>query len=78
VDEAFGAVAGGPGRAAFDGAAWVDGRVIDGAVEGTGTVTGWVGRLLRRLQTGFVRSYALGIAIGGVLLLAWFVFRGIA
>jgi NADH-quinone oxidoreductase subunit L len=78
VDDAFSSVAGGPGRAAFDGAAWVDATVIDGAVEGTGWVAGWAGRVLRRLQTGFVRTYVLAIAIGGVLLLAWFVFRGIA
>jgi len=78
VDEAYASVAGGPGRAAFDGAAWVDSQVIDGAVEGTGTVTRWVGRGLRTLQGGFVRAYALGIAIGAVLLLAWFVFRGLS
>jgi NADH-quinone oxidoreductase subunit L len=78
LDDAYAAAAGGPGRAAFDGAAWVDSTLVDGAVEGTGTVTGLVGRFVRKAQTGFVRTYALGIAMGGVLLLAWFVFRGIA
>jgi NADH-quinone oxidoreductase subunit L len=78
VDDAFTAAAGGPGRAAFDGAAWTDSTIIDGAVEGSGKVTSWSGGILRKLQSGFVRAYALGIAIGGVLLLAWFVFRGIA
>jgi NADH-quinone oxidoreductase subunit L len=63
---------------AFDGAAWFDANVVDGAVEGSGTVTAGLGGWLRKAQTGFVRSYALLIAVGGVLLLAWFVFRGIA
>ena len=32
---------------------------------------------LRRLQTGYVRNYALGIAVGAVALLAWFISRGV-
>ena len=38
---------------------------------------GCSGRRLRALQTGYVRNYALGIAIGAVLLLGWFVSRGV-
>jgi dihydrofolate synthase/folylpolyglutamate synthase len=57
---------------------WDERTIIDGAVEGSGTVTSWAGGILRKLQSGFVRAYALGIAIGGVLLLAWFVFRGLS
>ena len=28
-----------------------------------------------RLQTGYLRNYALGVAVGAVLLLAWFLTR---
>ena len=34
-------------------------------------------RVLRHLQTGYVRNYALGIGIGAVVLLGWFVSRGV-
>jgi hypothetical protein len=44
-------------------------------VNGAGTVTQRVGRSLRVLQTGFVRSYALGIAGGAAVALAWFLVR---
>jgi NADH-quinone oxidoreductase subunit L len=35
------------------------------------------GRGLAKLQTGYLRQYASVIGIGVVLLLAWFVVRGI-
>jgi hypothetical protein len=38
--------------------------VIDGTVNGIGTVTTQAGLRLRRVQTGHVQNYALGIAIG--------------
>jgi NADH-quinone oxidoreductase subunit L len=37
-DEAVSAFMGGPGRDAFEGVAWVDANVVDGAVNGTATV----------------------------------------
>jgi NADH-quinone oxidoreductase subunit L len=55
----------------------VDAKVIDGAVNELGTVTTKVAAAGRRLQTGYVRSYALGILGGGVLLLAFFVARAV-
>ena len=55
----------------------VDAKVIDGAVNEVGTVTTKVAAAGRRLQTGFVRTYALGILGGGVLLLAFFVARAV-
>jgi NADH-quinone oxidoreductase subunit L len=54
----------------------VDAGGIDRAVEGTGALTRRVGSWLRPLQTGFVRSYSAGMVLGGVLLLAWFLWRG--
>ncbi len=43
---------------------WFDRVVIDGTVNGVGTVTTQAGLRLRRVQTGHVQNYALGIAIG--------------
>jgi NADH-quinone oxidoreductase subunit L len=43
---------------------WFDRVVVDGTVNGIGTVTSLAGLQLRRVQTGHVQNYALGIAIG--------------
>jgi NADH-quinone oxidoreductase subunit L len=48
-----------------------DRQVIDGAVVGIASVTRRVGTGLRKIQTGFVRQYALGIVFGALLLLAF-------
>jgi NADH-quinone oxidoreductase subunit L len=59
---------GGPGRRAFDGIAWFDKNVIDGAVNGVGSLVRSSGREIRTAQTGFVRGYAL-VMLGGTLAL---------
>ncbi|MBS1718692.1 MAG: NADH-quinone oxidoreductase subunit L [Armatimonadetes bacterium] len=53
-------------------AAWqvVDVHGIDGVVNDAGYLAGALGALLRKLQTGFIRSYALVMLIGGILLLS--------
>jgi NADH-quinone oxidoreductase subunit L len=43
---------------------WFDRRIIDGTVNGVGAVVTGGGRGLRHVQTGRVQNYALGIAIG--------------
>ena len=72
VDRAYAGFMGGPARLA---AAWsaffVDKKVIDGAVNGLASVVRIGGSNLRRLQTGYVRNYALGLAAGVVLLLGY-------
>ncbi len=50
----------------------IDKLVIDGAVNGTGRLVAWAAGGLRKLQTGFVRSYALLMLVGVVLVVAWF------
>ena len=76
VNDVYAAVIGGPGRALASFTAFVvDKGVIDGAVNGLATVVRVGGGGLRRLQTGYVRNYALGLAGGAVLLLAWTVAR---
>jgi NADH-quinone oxidoreductase subunit L len=48
---------------------WFDAKVIDGAVNGAGWVASRVGGGLRRVQTGRVNNYGLGIAAGLALVL---------
>jgi NADH-quinone oxidoreductase subunit L len=43
---------------------WFDRTIVDGAVNGVGSLTRGAGGGLRRVQTGRVQNYALGIAIG--------------
>jgi NADH-quinone oxidoreductase subunit L len=43
---------------------WFDRVVVDGTVNGIGTATVGAGSRLRRVQTGRVQNYALGIALG--------------
>ncbi|PID87254.1 MAG: NADH-quinone oxidoreductase subunit L [Chloroflexi bacterium] len=45
---------------------------VDGTVNGIGSVTKGLAGVLRKTQTGFARSYALGIFFGAILLLAFF------
>ena len=69
---------GGPGREAFEAAAWFDANVVDGAVVGSGRAVRSAAGGLRRLQNGYVRASAGVISVGVVLLLAWLVIvRGI-
>lgn len=76
-DSAVSAIVGGPGRVAFGGVAAFDAKVVDGAVNGIGTEVRAASGLLRKIQSGFVRSYAFVIGLGAVVLLAWFLLRGI-
>ncbi|HLK44594.1 MAG TPA: NADH-quinone oxidoreductase subunit L, partial [Acidimicrobiales bacterium] len=75
-DDAYDAVIGRPSTAiARATAEVVDPVVIDGAVVGTATALRRSARQLRRLQTGFVRNYALTIAIGVALLVTYLLAR---
>jgi NADH-quinone oxidoreductase subunit L len=76
VDDLYDDAVATPGRrlAAFS-ADFVDTKVIDGAVNGTGALVDLGGRGLRRVQSGFVRNYALAVAVGAVGILAYMVAR---
>jgi NADH-quinone oxidoreductase subunit L len=75
-DEALAAFFGGPGRAFANFTTRVlDGRGIDGAVNGIAALVRRSGTGLRVTQTGYVRNYALGVAAGAALLLGFFVLR---
>jgi NADH-quinone oxidoreductase subunit L len=66
-----------PSRLLADGALRVDTNVVDGAVNGVATLVAKGGARLRTVQTGYVRSYALMVAGGTALLLAYVVFRSL-
>ena len=51
---------------------YLDNRGIDGLVNGLAAGVGGGSGRLRRLQTGFVRSYAMSVLAGAVLVLAAF------
>jgi len=74
-DESVTRFVGGPGTRGFAAVAWFDAHVIDGAVNGVATLVRTSGRGLRTVQTGFVRSYALGISAGVVVVLGYFLTR---
>jgi NADH-quinone oxidoreductase subunit L len=64
-DEGVSRLVGGPGR---DAASWldrvVDSKIIDGAVNGVGSLFGLLSRGVQQLQDGQVRRYALAISVG--------------
>jgi len=51
---------------------YLDNRGIDGLVNGLAATIGGTSGRLRRLQTGFVRSYAMSILTGALLVVAAF------
>ena len=59
-----------PGQALTEVLVKTDEAVIDGAVRGVGRAALGSGASLRRIQSGFVRSYAMLILIGAVALVA--------
>ena len=46
-----------------------DAKAIDGTVIGTAKLIGWLSKYARAFQSGFVRNYALFIAVGFISLL---------
>jgi NADH-quinone oxidoreductase subunit L len=76
INELYDAVFGRPSeRLASFCAEVVEPKVIDGAVNGTADLIRGAGATLRRTQTGYVRNYVLGIALGTVLVLAFMLTR---
>jgi NADH-quinone oxidoreductase subunit L len=71
IDSSITAFTGGAGRHLFELVAMFDRVVIDGAVNGVGRATRGGAARLRGLQSGYVRAYALMIAVGAVLVVAF-------
>ena len=49
-----------------------DARVIDGAVNGTGQIVLETGALVRQMQTGSVRTYAVSVLFGAVVIVGYY------
>jgi NADH-quinone oxidoreductase subunit L len=77
VDEVYDALFVRPTVALSRGLLWkvVDAEVIDGAVNGAGSVVQTGAAWLRRLQTGSVKVYAASLLLGVVLILGYYVWR---
>jgi NADH-quinone oxidoreductase subunit L len=77
VDEIYDAAIVQPIKRTSDRALWrvVDAGLIDGAVNGAGSVVNGASAILRRLQTGSMRAYALSVFVGVVLILGYYVWR---
>ncbi len=56
-----------PGQQLTDGLLRLEDDGIDGAVNGTGSVIAGISGQLRKVQNGFVRSYALTMVLGAVV-----------
>jgi NADH-quinone oxidoreductase subunit L len=77
VDELYNAVIVQPIKRLSTGALWrgVDAGAIDGTVNGVGLVVrGW-SAVLRRLQTGSVRAYAMSFFLGVVAIVGYYLWR---
>lgn len=77
VDELYRLLIVTPGRVLADAMAFFDRRVIDGAVNGAASGTAALATVGRRMQTGYVRSYALAVVLG-TLIIAVLLYAGAA
>ncbi|HEY3093287.1 MAG TPA: NADH-quinone oxidoreductase subunit L [Vicinamibacterales bacterium] len=77
VDEIYDATVVQPIRIVSQEGLWrgVDVHIIDGAVNGTASIVDGSSSLLRRLQSGSVRTYAGSLFIGVVLILGYYLWR---
>jgi NADH-quinone oxidoreductase subunit L len=77
VDEVYNAALIEPFKAGSREGLWkiIDVGVIDGIVNGLGRAVRELGRVVRYLQVGFVRSYAAIILLGALAVIGYFTFR---
>lgn len=76
VDELYGAVIIRPYLALTEFLAHpVDLGVIDAAADGLASSVGWLSSSVRKVQNGFVRSYALAVLLGVVIIMAYLIFK---
>ena len=77
IDKMLTTFVGGKGSRLFQKTADFDSKVVDGTVMGIAGGTAKMGGLVRRMQTGKIRSYALWLALGAAGLLVYFLIRAI-
>lgn len=74
VDASYARVVGGPGTSGFQKTADFDRRIVDGGVNGVGRAIMKLGQLIQPTQSGYMRNYAVAVALGALailVLLAW-------
>jgi NADH-quinone oxidoreductase subunit L len=54
-----------------------DDFVIDGTINGIAYLIGWLSGATRKMQTGLVQNYAFSMIIGGIVLVVYYIVRGI-
>ncbi|MBI5954084.1 MAG: NADH-quinone oxidoreductase subunit L [Chloroflexi bacterium] len=54
---------------------YVDQKGIDAFANWLGTATQWISQTIRKVQNGFVRSYALAVMLGVVVILGYLIFK---
>jgi NADH-quinone oxidoreductase subunit L len=54
-----------------------DDFVIDGTINGIAYLIGWLSGAMRKMQTGLVQNYAFSMIIGGIVLVVYYIVRGI-
>ena len=54
---------------------YADQRGIDAMANGLGRFTQWLSATLRKVQNGFVRSYALSVLLGVVLIVGYLILK---
>ncbi len=76
VDNIYSALVEKPGHALANFSAFTfDKKLIDGIVNGFGRVLTGVGGVVRRVQNGYVRSYAVGLLGGAVAILGYLIVK---
>jgi NADH-quinone oxidoreductase subunit L len=77
VDEFYNWLVVQPVRVGSEKLLWqsMDTAVIDGAVNGSAEVTADVGGILRRIQSGYIRSYAAWVLLGAVVWMGYLLLR---
>ncbi len=75
IDEIYQAIIVKPMLYVSDRYLWrgVDEILIDGSVNGTGKAVRFFGRVLRKIQTGFVQNYALAFVIGIIFVVGYLI-----
>ena len=77
VDESYDEAIVQPIKALAEGALWrgLDVTVIDGAVNGTGTLVTEAGAAVCKVQTGSMRAYAVSVLVGVVMIVGYYLWR---
>jgi NADH-quinone oxidoreductase subunit L len=73
VDELYDAAVVQPIKALSDSVLWrFDAGVVDGAVNGAGQLVVWTGSVVRQIQTGSMRAYAVSVLFGAVVIVGYY------